>query len=114
MIIRASAATVSTVGSTFAGFAGALYAHTVQLISPAMMSLQEMGFVLAMAVIGGFHNIVYAAIGGLALQFALEWLRAIGEWRLAIFGLLAILMLRLVPNGVCGTIVERLAGGRAR
>src|SRR3546814_20994232 len=67
-----------------------------------MMSLQEMGFVLAMAVIGGFHNILFAALGGVALQFLLELLREMGEWRLVVFGAIAIVMLRFAPNGVFG------------
>jgi branched-chain amino acid transport system permease protein len=90
--------------SAFAGLAGGLYAHFVQLITPSMMSLQEMGYVLAMAVIGGFHNVVYAALGGLLLQMSLEGLRAVGEWRLVVFGLAAILVLRFAPNGLFGTI----------
>lgn len=98
----------------FAGLAGAAYAHVVQLIAPSMMSLQEMGFVLAMAVIGGFHNIVYAALGGVLLQVLLEALREIGEWRLAIFGLITILILRFAPNGLFGMLGEaiRRRGGK--
>jgi branched-chain amino acid transport system permease protein len=92
--------------SAFAGLAGGLYAHFVQLITPSMMSLQEMGFVLAMAVIGGFHNVVYAALGGLLLQLSLEGLREVGEWRLVVFGLAAILVLRFAPNGLFGSIFE--------
>ena len=49
--------------TAFAGLAGGLYAHFVQLITPSMMSMQEMGYILAMAVIGGFSNVVYAAFG---------------------------------------------------
>jgi branched-chain amino acid transport system permease protein len=99
--------------SAFAGLAGGLYAHFVQLIAPSMMSLQEMGFVLAMAVIGGFHNVLYAALGGVLLQALLETLREFGEWRLVIFGLTAILMLRFAPNGLFGMIAASRPKGRA-
>src|SRR3546814_19131500 len=87
-----------SISSAFAGLAGGLYAHFIQLITPSMMSLQEMGFVLAMAVIGGFHNILFAALGGVALQFLLELLREMGEWRLVVFGAIAIVMLRFAPK----------------
>jgi branched-chain amino acid transport system permease protein len=93
------------VSSAFAGFAGGLYAHFVQLITPSMMSLQEMGYVLAMAVIGGFNNVIFAALGGLVLQLSLEALRSVGEWRLVVFGLSAILVLRFAPNGVFGMLM---------
>lgn len=92
------------ISSSFAGLAGALYGHFVQLITPSMMSMQEMGYILAMAVTGGFHNVVYAAFGGVLLQLGLEGLREAGEWRLAIFGLVALLVLRLAPNGLFGSL----------
>lgn len=102
------------ISTAFAGLAGAVYAHFVQLIAPSMMSLQEMGYILAMAVVGGFHNIIYAALGGVLLQLLLEGLREIGEWRLAIFGVVAIVMLRFAPNGVFGILADRVLrrGGR--
>lgn len=94
--------------TAFAGLAGGLYAHFVQLITPSMMSMQETGYILAMAVIGGFSNVVYAAFGAAILQVLLETLRELGEWRLAIFGVIAILMLRFAPNGIFGWIEARL------
>lgn len=97
-----------SISCAFAGFAGALYAHFVQLIAPSMMSIQEMGYVLTMAVVGGFQNVLYAALGGVFLQLVLESLREIGEWRLVMFGLTAILMLRFAPNGLFGMIADRL------
>ena len=98
--------------SAFAGLAGGLYAHTVQIVAPSMMSLQEMGLVLAMAVIGGFHNVLHAALGGVLLQVLLELLREVGEWRLVAFGALAMLTLRFAPNGLFGGLMGRL--GRRR
>ena len=97
------------ISSAFAGLAGGLQAHFVQLITPSMMSLQEMGLVLAMAVIGGFHNVVFAALGGVGLQVLLEALRELGQWRLVVFGLLTLIILRAMPNGIFGTIFDMLA-----
>ena len=106
------------ISTAFAGLAGGLYAHFVQLITPSMMSLQEMGLVLAMAVIGGFHNVIFAALGGVGLQVMLEALREVGEWRLVVFGLLTIAVLRFMPNGIFGAIaaglVRRKDKGRDR
>jgi branched-chain amino acid transport system permease protein len=97
------------ISSAFAGLAGGLQAHFVQLITPSMMSLQEMGLVLAMAVVGGFHNVIFAALAGVGLQVLLEALRELGEWRLVVFGLLTLLILRAAPNGIFGTIFDALA-----
>lgn len=97
------------ISSAFAGLAGGLYGHFVQLITPSMMSLQEMGIVLAMAVIGGFHNVLFAALGGIGLQVMLEALRELGEWRLVAFGLVTLLVLRLMPNGIFGAAAGAIA-----
>jgi branched-chain amino acid transport system permease protein len=97
-----------SISTAFAGLAGGLYAHFVQLITPSMMSLQEMGLILAMAVIGGFHNVIFAALGGVGLQVMLEALREVGEWRLVVFGLLTIAVLRFMPNGIFGAIAAGL------
>jgi branched-chain amino acid transport system permease protein len=103
-----------TLSSAFAGLAGGLYAHVVQLVSPAMMSLGEMGLILSMAVIGGFHNIFYAALGGLFLEVLLEALREVGEWRLTLFGLSVVVILRYAPNGLFGALARRLGAERGR
>ena len=103
-----------TISSFFAGLAGGFYAHFVQLVAPSMMSLQEMGFVLSMAVIGGFHNIFYAALGGVFLEVLLEALREIGEWRLTLFGFVVIVVLRYAPNGLFGELTRLLSLGRAQ
>lgn len=100
--------------SFIAGLAGGFFAHFVQLVAPSMLSIQEMGLVLSMAVIGGFHNIFYAAAGGVILQILLELLREIGEWRMAFFGIVVVLVLRYAPNGLFGEIGRAFAPGRKR
>ncbi|HEY8368080.1 MAG TPA: branched-chain amino acid ABC transporter permease [Thermodesulfobacteriota bacterium] len=100
------------VSSAFAGLAGALYVHVVQLVAPSMMTIRESAFILTMAVIGGFQNVFHAALGGVFLWVVLETLRDMGDWRLTIFGVVAILILRYAPDGLFGAIAERLNGRR--
>jgi branched-chain amino acid transport system permease protein len=97
-----------TVSSMLAGLAGGFYAHFVQLVAPSMMSLLEMGFILSMAVVGGFQNIFYAALGGILLELILESLRDIGEWRLALVGLVMVAVLRFAPNGLFAQLLPSL------
>jgi branched-chain amino acid transport system permease protein len=78
-----------------------------------MMSIQEMGFVLSMAVVGGFHNIFYAALGGIFLEILLEGMREIGEWRMTIFAVAVILILRYAPNGLFGALVKAIPRWRS-
>jgi branched-chain amino acid transport system permease protein len=102
-----------TFSSVIAGIAGGFYAHFVQLVAPSMMSIQEMGLVLSMAVVGGFQNIFYAALGGILLEVLLEAMREIGEWRMTAFALAVILILRYAPNGLFGELVRALSTRKA-
>jgi branched-chain amino acid transport system permease protein len=88
------------VASLFAGLAGAFYAHFIQLVSPQMIILSEMAFILAMAIVGGVESLVGAAIGAFFLEILSEYLRAYGEWRLVILGLIILLTIRFAPNGL--------------
>ncbi len=103
-----------TFSSVIAGTAGGFYAHFVQLVTPSMMSIQEMGFVLSMAVVGGFQNIFYAALGGIFLEVLLEALREIGEWRMTLFAVVVILILRYAPNGLFGELLRIVFARRTR
>src|SRR3546814_12518836 len=69
-----------SISSAFAGLAGGLYAHFIQLITPSMLSLPELGFVLAMAVIGGLPNNRFSARGGGSVPFLRELVGGLGEW----------------------------------
>jgi branched-chain amino acid transport system permease protein len=103
-----------TFSSMIAGIAGGFYAHFVQLVSPSMMSIQEMGFVLSMAVVGGFQNIFHAALGGVLLELLLEVMRELGEWRMTLFAVVVILILRYAPNGLFGELVRSVSARRIR
>lgn len=96
------------VASLFAGLAGAFYAHFIQLVSPQMTILSEMAFILAMAIVGGVESLVGAAIGAFFLEILSEYLRAFGQWRLVILGLIILLTIRFAPNGLVSPIRNSL------
>jgi branched-chain amino acid transport system permease protein len=96
--------------AAIAATAGAVQGHYVGLITPNTIVLLQMSLVIAMAVIGGLENVVAAAIGAILISFALEFLRTdftilgfevdMTTWRLVFFGLLLMLTLRFLRNGV--------------
>lgn len=91
-----------------AGLAGGVEAHYVGFITPNILIIGQMSIVIAMAVIGGIESLIGAAIGAVILQFALELLRDVGNWRLVAFGLLLMLTLRFARNGLIHPLVDRL------
>jgi branched-chain amino acid transport system permease protein len=88
------------VASSFAGLAGAFYGIYIGMLTPDIGSVDQMGLVVAMAVIGGSESLVAAVIGALSVEALVEALRAYGQWRLVLFGVLLLLTMRFARNGL--------------
>ncbi len=88
------------VSSSVAGLAGAFYAHYIGMLTPDIGSLDQMGLVVAMAVIGGSESLVAAVLGAFVVEALVEALRAYGQWRLVLFGALLLLTMRFARNGL--------------
>jgi len=96
--------------SALAGLAGALYGHTLMILTPSMASLDQMFLILAMAVIGGLGTLSGPIIGAVLLTFLSEKIRVYGECHLLVFGLAALAIVKLAPDG----LVPFFARDRAR
>jgi branched-chain amino acid transport system permease protein len=95
--------------SSFAGLAGGFFGHYIGILTPDIGSVDQMGLVVAMAVIGGSESIVAATVGALGLEFLVEALRSYGQWRLVLFGALLLLTIRFARNGLLALGWERIA-----
>jgi len=97
-----------TIGGFFAGVAGAFFGHYLQLVSPIMGSLGEMGLVISMVVVGGTESLAGPVLGAVLLEGASEYFRVYGELYKVLFGLLMILTLRFMPRGLLIPLLRRL------
>jgi branched-chain amino acid transport system permease protein len=88
------------IASAFAGLGGGFFGHYIGILTPDIGSVDQMGLVVAMAVIGGAESIVAATIGALGLEFLVEALRSYGQWRLVLFGALLLMTMRFARNGL--------------
>ena len=67
---------------------------------------------VCMVMIGGSGSIAGPIVGAVLLTFIPEWLRFLqGPWAMAIFGLVIIVVMRWMPDGIVG-LVKLLAGRR--
>lgn len=96
--------------SAIAGLAGAFYAHYQGILTPDLVSLMQMGLVIAMAVIGGVESLIGAAIGGVLVFVLSEWMRTYGEMRFVILALALILIERFSQNGIYPLVLQCFAG----
>lgn len=102
----------NAIAGVYCGVAGVLYAHMNTYISPDIFEFKSALFVLTMTMIGGMGSLAGSLVGGLGLPLIQEWLRAIGNWQLVVFGLAIMIVVLFVPGGVVG-FTQRLeeAGG---
>ncbi len=107
--------TVFMISAFFAGFAGALYAHYVRLISPEMLSLGETFTILTMVMIGGLGTLYGPVVGAVMLTFLSEGLRFLEDIvkldiRFVIYGALLMVTILFMRNGVVGLFRKNKQG----
>jgi len=88
------------VGAFLAGFAGTIKAHQDGAVSPDQYIFLESAFLLAAIVLGGMGTIAGVFLGATILKLLPEKLRFFSEYRLLLFGLLLVLMMRFRPEGL--------------
>ena len=88
------------VGAFLAGMAGTIKAHQDVSVTPDQYVFLESAFLLAAIVLGGMGTVAGVLIGAVILKLLPEKLRFFSEYRLLLFGLLLVLMMRFRPEGL--------------
>ncbi|HUC19760.1 MAG TPA: branched-chain amino acid ABC transporter permease [Acetobacteraceae bacterium] len=88
------------IASSLAGLAGAFYAPYIGILTPDVASQDQMGLVVAMAIVGGMESLPGAVAGAIVVEFLVEALRSYGQWRLVLFGALLLFTMRFARNGL--------------
>ncbi len=89
-----------SIGASFAGLAGMLFASQQNAIFPDDFTLEISINVLALVIIGGMGSIPGVVVGAIALIGLPELLRPIADYRIMAFGLLLIFTMVALPNGL--------------
>lgn len=88
------------IGAAIAGVAGGLNAHFTFTIGPNNYGFENAVDILTMAVFGGTSNLIGPMIGSTILSLLPEVLRHFKDFRLAINGLILILVVLYLPKGI--------------
>ena len=94
-------------GGAVAGIAGAIFAAKQGTITPDSFDFILSVMILAMVVLGGLGSVPGAIVGALVLGILPELLRSFEQYRMLLFGVVMILMMRLRPQGLLGTLQVR-------
>ncbi len=84
----------------FGGVAGTVYSHYIGFISPENFAFIVSVVVVTMVILGGMDNVFGVIIGAILLTILPEKFRAFEDFRILIYGIIIITMLRFRPQGL--------------
>lgn len=87
-------------GAFLAGVAGAVKAHVDVSVTPDQYIFMESAFLVAGIVLGGMGTVGGVLIGASILKLLPEKLRFFEDYRLLLFGVLLVVMMRFRPEGL--------------
>jgi branched-chain amino acid transport system permease protein len=87
-----------------AGISGGITAHMYSYISYDTFTSQISVLALTMVILGGMGNVLGAIVGAVALVSLPEMFRWAAEYRLLIYGVVLLLLIRFRPQGLLGTV----------
>ena len=92
------------VGGFSAGIAGGISAHLYSYINNETFTSTVSISALTMVILGGMGNLLGAVLGAVALTALPELFRGTAEYRMLIYGVVLLLLIRFRPQGVLGTV----------
>ena len=103
---------IFTLSAFFTGLAGGFYAGHFRTVSPPILDLSIMLFLLTMMVVGGLGRRWGPLLGCAAIMLIDDALKDAAEWRMIGIGAISILFILVIKGGIAGFI--ELAVGRLR
>lgn len=97
----------------FAGLAGGIYAALMGSISPSSASIIITFNMLVYLLLGGMATMAGPIIGAFAIPILMEYLQALQDYSMIIFGVLLIVVIIYFPRGLMGgvtTLRNRMTG----
>jgi branched-chain amino acid transport system permease protein len=91
------------ISSAFAGLAGGLLVHLIQLCTPRSFTFVKSIEVVVMVVLGGLGSVTGSVAAALLITVALEALREAQQYRMVVYALLLIVLMLARPSGIFGT-----------
>jgi branched-chain amino acid transport system permease protein len=91
------------ISSAFAGLAGGLLVHMLQLCNPADFSFIKSFEVVTMVVLGGLGSVTGSVLAALLLTISLQVFTEFQQYRMVVYALLLIVLMLTRPSGLFGS-----------
>ncbi|MCK5703304.1 MAG: branched-chain amino acid ABC transporter permease, partial [Cyclobacteriaceae bacterium] len=95
-----------TIASILAGLAGFAYAEFILQVSPIVLSISYLEMGLIMVIVGGSGVLQGPILGAVVLAFLPEMLRISEEFRFILFGIILIVFIVFMPQGIYPNITK--------
>lgn len=89
-----------SISAFFAGIAGGLYAHVTRVTGPSTLELLLSFNAIVWTVFGGIGSIYGPVTGVFFLSTFVELMHAVWQWRMLLYGVLIVVILLYMPDGV--------------
>jgi branched-chain amino acid transport system permease protein len=99
-----------TISNVIAAFAGALYGFYSGYIEPAYLAVAQSLDAIAMVLLGGVSTILGPVVGALVLTSLPHLIELPAEMRVAVYGIILILVILLMPRGIVGLAAGLIKG----
>ncbi|MCL1980851.1 MAG: branched-chain amino acid ABC transporter permease [Proteobacteria bacterium] len=96
--------TAFSLGAAWAAMAGVLFAAKTTFINPDSFTFMESAFILCIVVLGGMGSITGVVLAALILMLLPEYLRAVAEYRMLVFGAVLVVLMIVRPSGLIPAI----------
>jgi len=94
-------------GATWASLAGVVFAAKTSYINPMSFTIWESITILCVVVIGGMGSAIGVIAGALVLILLPEYLRAVAEYRMLVFGALQVIVMVFKPEGLIQSVRKK-------
>ncbi|MFA6697935.1 MAG: branched-chain amino acid ABC transporter permease [Eubacteriales bacterium] len=92
-----------TIGSFFAGIAGALYASYFYVIKPDIFNFNKSVNILVIVVFGGLGSLSGSVVSAIVLALVSSFLQAFSDVQMILYSLLLIIIMIFKPGGLLGS-----------
>ena len=100
--------------AVLAGIGGSLYAHFVTFVSPDTFTVSLSILLVIMVAVGGVQSLWGAVLGAVFMTVLPSLLGAYRQYAMLVYGLILVLALMFLPNGIAGLASSIMARLRAR
>ena len=88
----------------YTAFAGAMFAHLLQYVSPDSFVYKQSVMFLTMLLFGGSGSFLGPVIGAAIVLLINESLRALEDYQMLVYGIMMLLVIIAIPGGIYGLL----------